>query len=189
MPTLSKTSICNLSLTELGEETVTAVTRTNKAQRLLLDNWDLARVSVLEEGLWDFAMTRAVLAADPEAPAFGYSFRYRLPADCIRVVDIHDGRLACWTVERGWLLTDDPGPLNLIYVRDETDTTLFSGLFGQGLGYRLAEMTAMEITQSLSKQEAAGEKAETAISKARLKTNQQNSPRELDVDVLLRSRF
>lgn len=189
MPTLSKTSICNLALTELGEETVTAVTRADKAQRLLLDNWDLARVSVLEEGLWDFATSRDVLAADPTPPKFGYAYRYRLPADCVRVVVIHDGQLTSWGVEKGWLLTDDPGPLNLIYICDETDTTLFSGLFGMGLGYRLAEMTAMEITQSLSKQEAAGEKAEDAISKARLKTNAQNSPRELDVDVLLRSRF
>lgn len=46
--------------------------------------WTIALPVALATYPWNFATRRCWLNADPERPAFGYSHRFRKPADCVR---------------------------------------------------------------------------------------------------------
>lgn len=115
----------------------------------------------LKEMIPHFALERRVLAPDTIAPAFGYAKRFAYPNDCVRVLgfgDIRD-KTNKYAIEGGWILTDDYDEdadanitLNLRFVKDITDLTLYTPEFIEGLSWFLAYTVNMEITQDMDKQ-------------------------------------
>jgi hypothetical protein len=181
-------------MAELGEEALSGpLTGATKAQRLYIANWDLIRRTALENGEWNFATERVILAADPTAPIFGPANRFALPADYIRLANVDDMDLNAWKIESNpagglWLLSDDDSTLNLKYIADKTDESLYSATFKRACALLAAELLHPSITQSESKRNATAGRAEGMLQAARLKETQDNSPEEWDVDVWLRSR-
>lgn len=187
-------SIFNLAMAALGEEPANgALTGAFKPQRLFIANWDQIRRDVLEDGIWDDATRRVQLAADPTAPLFGPNFRYALPADFLRLADVKDLELNGWTIEGSpaggrWLLSDDDAPVNLVYIADVVDVSLYPAKLARAMGFAAAALLSPSITQSESKTEAMEAKAEKKLGEARLVDTQNDSPTEWDSDVWLRSR-
>lgn len=71
--------------------------------------WPEVRDAVLRAAFWRCLMARTgPLAADAAAPAFGYTYRYALPAGCVQVMELSVD--ADWAIEDGWLLTDETLP-------------------------------------------------------------------------------
>jgi hypothetical protein len=86
------------------------------------------------------------------APEFGFSFKFAIPTDFIRVHTIFDSSgvkmgAATYRVEGGYILTDQ-GTLWLKYVYDLQTTTTFDPLFDLALAANLAAMIAFKITGS-----------------------------------------
>lgn len=163
----SKVAICNRALTKLGARRILDVTDEVKEARELNSMWDLVRDAELRRNLWNFAMRRAALPALITTPAWGFAYEYQLPADLVRVVQVHDVYYVAgltdyrtmmdvpFQVEGRKVLSDLDAPLKIRYVARVDDTQQWDALFVEAFASRLAYEACEAITQSNTKKEAA----------------------------------
>lgn len=148
----SKTAIANLGLRHLKIDPVVNIDppdRDSKAAQAASDWYDQARRETLEAHPWKFASRRKKLVADTATPPFEWAKKYQLPSDFIRLNYIGtDWRnpIEDYDIEDGYILCNEPSPLCISYVRDLSDTTLFSPKFVTALSYKLAAFMAYEMT-------------------------------------------
>lgn len=159
----SKVIMCNLGLSHLGNygSLENIDTPRKPAEIVFAKWWDTARRMALKEIIPHFALDRRVLAPDAIAPAFGYSTRFAYPSDCVRVLGFGEiqAKENNYSVEGGFILTDcfdededENVTLNLRFVKDVDDVTLFTPEFIDAFAWFLAYNTNMEITQDMDKQ-------------------------------------
>ena len=75
-------------------------------------------------------------------PRFGYSYEFRLPEDCIKVLETEPA-LGDWVEEYDVLLTNgEPDQIGILYLSYLTDPTYFSPLLLDTIATRLAYMVA-----------------------------------------------
>lgn len=139
----TKTGLANLTASMLKVDAVTTIEPPVRGSKFakLADRWyDETRREVLAEHTWNFAMKRVNLAADATAPAFGYTTRYLLPADYIRVAFIRDEQFpeTDYKIEQGYILTNSTGSLPLGYIFDQEDITQYTAKFIQCFARKLA---------------------------------------------------
>jgi len=81
-------SVANLALGWLGSPPVIAIDGSDEsaAGQLLFQQFERLRDSVTEDRDWTFATARLQLAADKDAPAFGYTSRFLVPGHVLRVI-------------------------------------------------------------------------------------------------------
>jgi hypothetical protein len=171
----STIEICNLALTKLGAARITSLADDSKQARALSAIFDPTRDAELVAHPWSFAIVRAALPASSTAPAFGWARAYPLPADCLHLVQVgdsfsyydSDAAGPGFDVEGGAVLTDAVSPLLVRYTYRVTNSGLFPPLFVQSLACRLAFELAEELTQNLSKREAAWAERKDAIREAK----------------------
>lgn len=135
----SPVDICNLALAHLGEAPIASMDDDTAAARACLGLYEAARNEVLRSHRWNFAAKRVVAARLADRPAFGWSYAFALPDDCLRICEVNDsvdGESKDWIVEGRSLLSDDD-ECRLIYVAQVSDVTTFDALFVQALALRL----------------------------------------------------
>ena len=154
---MTKTELANQALSCLGEATSIADFDEDSPNAITIRiHYDRVRQSLLRSHPWNFATGRAAITADATAPAFGWGYRYALPADCL-LVRTYNGFEADleeynFVIEGSWILSDSD-TAKITYVTDEEDTTLFDALFIDVLVHRLAAAVALDITHSAQKRE------------------------------------
>ena len=162
-------SICNAALVALGEQPITALSDANKRAALCNARYDAVRRDTLRSFPWNCALTMAALAASPTAPIVKYLYAYPLPVDYLRLIDVPDVPQAdSYDVMNGAVLCDYDAPLNIIYVRDLQDPTLFDAALSRVLGLALALDICDSLTQDVSKEQRVAAKLDQAMSEARL---------------------
>ena len=182
-------SICNGALIALGEQPITALTDNNKRAALCQARYNPVRRDVLRSHPWNCAMTIVALAAGTTAPVSKYLYSYPLPADCLRLINVPDiDNADSYDVMSGSVLCNYDPALNIIYVRDLQDPTLFDAALTKVLELALALDICVSLTQDVAKEQRVSAKLDAAMADARLMASQENSPPELDCDILLRSR-
>lgn len=166
----SQIEICNQALTKIGASRVISIDDDVKQARALKAIYNAKRDAELAAHPWTFAITRAQLPASVTAPAFGWARAFPLPADCLQVVEVGENYVlyvsdtrALFQIEARSILCDEASPLNIRYVRRETNDGLFAPLFAEALACRLAAEIAEELTQSSSKREQAWKEHKEAI--------------------------
>lgn len=184
----SVVEICNLAVTKLGEDPITALTENTKAARLCNLHYPLMRDFVLTAHNWNFAITRAELAVSGDAPAFDYTTKFALPVDCLRVYQTSLPRYQHWKVESGFILCDS-SELKIIYIRRVTDPNQFSPLFVEALASRIASELAQPIADSPSLAGNMFNLYERKLREARTYDAQEGFPEGLDADAWLDSRL
>lgn len=137
---------------------------------------DLAAEPVTGGGLEGATVALTRVTAQP---VWEWSAAYDLPADCLKLwkarVD-RSNRARPWQVEGRQILTDMGAPLLVQYIRQVTDTTLFSPLFDTTLAKRMAQELAMPIAQSESLKADMGKDFEAALKRARTADAQEGTP-------------
>ena len=88
LSTADQLTIWNQALSLLGERPIAALDSDGPASRILELHWATVRDSLLRGHRWNFARKRATLTAGT-APAFGWSYSYALPSDCLRVLELN----------------------------------------------------------------------------------------------------
>ncbi len=87
---------------------------------------------VSREHEWKCLSTRAALTANETAPAFGWTFSYPIPEDCMRVIAVNGiRRLSCesfWKQEGANIYTD-ADTVELEYVAFDADSTHYDDMF------------------------------------------------------------
>lgn len=143
----SQTSICNLTLSRLGQQPITDIDEGTVLADKLKAIWDDSRDYVLSRHTWNFAMKRASLAQLVEVPAWGWSYYYQLPADCIRIWQMNDlDNEDLWEIEAGGKLATDEGSATILYVSRVTEVGYYSPGFVSALAYRMGMELALDIT-------------------------------------------
>jgi len=146
----STVEICNNALIALGAETIMALTENSKAARLCNARFASARDAVLRAHPWNCAMARTSLAQESSSPAFGYSYRYQLPGDCLRVIQAYGADkepIDDWQVEGRSLLCDE-ATVYIKYIKRVTDPNQLDSLCREAISARLAAEIAYALTQS-----------------------------------------
>ncbi len=171
--TSSRIDIYNMTLDLLEEGPVTSLTDGKPATNWLNRNYETARDGELRKHSWNFALTRASLAADAEAPQFGWSRQFTLPADCLAVKPPtaegkQNGALVAYEVEANKILTDAVAPLRLRYIRRVGEEASFDPLFVEVLVSKLAFKMAHWLTGKRSFAERALGIYQDTLSAARL---------------------
>jgi hypothetical protein len=172
----------NQSLQLIGDDAViVTVNDNNKAARLCRTSYDTARRSVLQRHPWKFASDRVIVDVDTsEEPPFEYGSRYVLPGDYIRMITLNDEWFGNWTVEGGYILSNNGGPINLRYVKDITSLELFPPLFVDALVADLAKRIVYPLTQSNERMSMIEDAARLAIRYAKRANAIEQAPQALD---------
>ncbi|TXI93648.1 MAG: hypothetical protein E6Q33_02735 [Neisseriales bacterium] len=146
----SETDILNGALIHIGEQTVLTADDTTNAGRKFIQIYPTARDALLRAHSWNFAITRASLAALADAPDWGYQYQYQLPSDCLKLVQVNDYALninngfynqtttSAYKLEGKKILTNFEAPLKIRYVQRVTDTSMFDDSFVEMLSIKIA---------------------------------------------------
>ena len=121
-------------------------------------------------------------ALTPLSPDFGYAYKYDLPEDCERVLELAEDPDYGWETEGRQVVTDLGPTVPIRYARKITDPDLFDAQLTTVLVARLASEIAEELTQSNSKKEALRKDFEDLISEAKRLDSQEQSGQDFAAD-------
>ena len=138
------TSICNMALRQIGEKRISDISDLTDPARILTDVYEPVRNEVLESHPWNFSIIRVALVVLAGTPAFGYTYQFQLPADCLRVIRMSETDIE-FKIEQDRLLTNESSA-KILYIKLVTDTSLYSATFVATLATRLAAEIAYPIT-------------------------------------------
>jgi len=183
MPANSNVSIANLALQMMGVSTkLESLTQDSPNARAMNACFEPTREALLRKFAWNFAKKRKELPALTAQTTWGNLNRYQLPVDCLRLLRPTDRRVD-WEIEEGRVIvTRDTAPLQIRYIRDETDPAQFDSEFVQVLAAKLASQTCQEITESPGKQEIVDQKLKEALAEARQANAYERAPDEAILD-------
>lgn len=195
----SEVEIANAALQKLGAARIVDLTDNSVAARACNNCYERLRDKELRAHRWNFAISRAQLAASTTSPAFGPAYAYPLPADFLRLAPLDPENIAGsglsipgtivtfgasmdWRIENHLdgraILSNEGAPLNIRYVAIVTDPNLMDALFREALACRMAEEMCEEITQSNVKKADARTDYKAAIQEAKLTNALENVPEQ-----------
>lgn len=163
----SVVDVCNSALQKLGAVGILSLSDNTKNARECSKAFDSNRRAELRKYRWRFAIKRAVLSPLATAPAFDYLYAFPLPSDCLRVIMPYDDPTNDWTVENGSILTNQGNTLNLRYIADITDPTVWDSSFYDMLAIALAVDLCETITNSTSKRQLLEQEYKDALATAK----------------------
>jgi len=140
--------MANAALRLVGARPITAIDdEGDENARIINALYEGIRDNLLESHPWNFATKRsAKLVADAQAPEFKYAYKYPIPADCLRILDI-DPSTAKAVVEGDYILSDSPN-IQIRYIEHITDETKFPPRFKFIYELKLAADICFAITHS-----------------------------------------
>lgn len=151
----SETDIANLALGHLGEARITSLEEDTIAGRACSLHYSAARDQVLRSHRWNFAQRRITLSRLADAPEFGWSYQYELPADCLRVLEVNGSEagdvISDEYIIEGRLILTDADAVRLVYTRRITAVCDFDALFIDALAVKLAVVLSETIRGTTSK--------------------------------------
>ena len=142
----SVVDICNGALNQLGASTILTLTEDSKNARLCNARYTQVRDAVFRSHPWNCLQKRVQLAADSDAPAWGFTKQYTLPADCLRVLTILDYD-ADYKIEGRKILTDN-STMKILYISRIEDPNEYDELLRETLSAALAADIAYAVTSS-----------------------------------------
>ena len=142
----STVDICNGALNQLGATTILSLTEDSKNARLCNSRYTQVRDGLFRTHPWNCLQKRVELAADTTAPAWGFSYAYTLPADCLRLLRILDYD-SNYKVE-GRKILSNTSSMKILYVARITDPNEYDELLRETLSASLAADIAFAITSN-----------------------------------------
>ena len=139
--------IANSALRKVGSPLrLQALASSDPKARILNDAYNDTLEAELRRYVWSFAKTRASIPADAAQSTWGNWNRYPVPGDFLYLIrDDEQGQDLDWDLEGGneagdgtFILSATAAPLNIRYVRKETNVALMDPLFRDAFACRLA---------------------------------------------------
>ena len=143
----SVVQICNSALNQLGASSITALTENSKNARICNERYETIRDAVYRSHPWNWLVKRVQLAQDSDTPAWGFTYQYTLPSDCLRVLQIKDYN-SDYKIEGRKLLIEE-SEVYLIYLAIETDVNQLDILLRETISAALAQDISYAITSNL----------------------------------------
>ena len=142
----STVEICNGALNQLGATTILSLTEDSKNARLCNSRYNQIRDALFRTHPWNCLQKRVEIAVDTTAPAWGFSFAYTLPADCLRLLRILDFD-SNYKVE-GRKILSNTSTMKILYIARITDPNEYDELLRETLSAALGADIAYGVTSS-----------------------------------------
>lgn len=153
-------SICNLALSNLGKDNISALSEATAEARACNQFYEHARDLLLQGYPWRFAGKTASLAEVTNDKPGAWSHAYNRPVDCLKVRAVRpqystvdpcqqtaaEENANPYDIEGGTVYCN-LSPAFLRYTFRLTDPTKYSGLFIEALSWHLAVRLAMPLTR------------------------------------------
>ena len=176
----SVVDMCNSALNLLGASTISALTDDSKNARLCNQRYEPIRDRVFRGHAWNCLHKRIQLAKNSTAPVVEYSNAYALPADCLRVLKIHNGTTDSiassidYKLEGRNIVTDE-GTVFLIYIAKDTDPNNYDTYLQESISHQLAADIAYAVTNNATLAKNYMERADERLREARFIDATENS--------------
>ena len=173
----SPVDICNSALGHLGEYTITSVDPPDESRqaRLCFRFYAESVNDVLQMHEWNCAIKRDSLAQEVDAPAFGYSYQYQLPNDCLHVIEMSE-TIYPYRIEGDKLLTD-AGVVSIKYISSDVNPALFSNLLVGAIALWMAWKMAWPLTNDKQVEILMLNKFQAILSMAKCRDNRESMER------------
>lgn len=163
----SELDVANFALGHLGESIVPNLTDDVKAVNTV-NQWKTnARERILRLANWTCAIKRDTLTVDGTAPEFGFTTRFAVPTDFIRLVNFRNTYDNQYVIEAGYILCYVADDLEIRYVYDLTDWTAMDEDLIYAISLSLAYDMAPALTQSLDRRDEVKQSMLEAIAVAK----------------------
>ena len=176
----SAVDIANSALNLLGASTISAFTDDSKNARLINQRYEPVRNRVFRSHAWNCLHKRVQLAQNSTAPVVEYSNAYALPADCLRVLKIHNGTTDSiasaldYKLEGRNIVTDE-GTIFLIYIALDTDPNNYDTYLQESISHQLAADLAYAVTNNATLADKYMTRADERLREARFIDATENS--------------
>jgi hypothetical protein len=174
---MNKVDIANLALTYLGEAPINSLTQQTNSAKVCNDLIDPAVRFVLSEHNWNRPRRRAKLAKLAGAPEFGFDFKFQLPVDFIKVVDVNQRRYE-WVIEDNTLHANIREDVELTYVAYPSDFSILNSQQVAAIASYLAFLGSIRITGNYADQERMNQLYEKHLGRAKTKDARETGPQE-----------
>lgn len=191
-------NVCRRALLRVGDtDTVNSIeSPQTEGEKYCAEFYDQARRETLRKHVWNFAKRRIEISKEVSGPLFGFSARYKLPTDFVRIVqvgsDIRKTLYYDYAVEGGYLLADgiaqDDGELYLVYIRDEIDLNKWDAAALELLVLYLAEKLAFPLTKKQSLVTAIQEEIRSKAVEAKGVDGQDQPPKRVERSRMVETR-
>jgi len=142
----SVVDICNGALNQLGASTIISLTEDSKNARLCNARYTQVRDSLFRSHPWNCLQKRIQLASDTATPAWGFSYQFTLPADCLRVLRIEDYD-SDYKIE-GRKIVSNISSVKVLYIARIEDPNQYDEILRETLSAALGADIAYAITSS-----------------------------------------
>ena len=173
-------SMVNSSLNLLGASNIASLTEDTKNARLCNQRYESIRDRVFRSHNWNCLIRRIELAQDSTAPIVEFAYAYTLPANCLRVLAIHNGTTDSiktnleYKVEGRKILTGE-STVYLIYIAIDTDPNTYDTYLREAIIHQLAADLCYAITNNSTLATKYLNKADEILREARFIDSTENS--------------
>lgn len=178
----SPTEICNLAIAWVAGQSITSLEDDQSVEAIQCRaNYDASRRSCLEEREWTFAQKRIILNPLVEKPEYGWTYKHRLPSNCLKTNRVVDGRgmKIEHVVEDHHILSNEQ-ILHVRFTFDLDNTNLFSNLFVEALAASIASKICIPLTKNVGLTDKLEARYERYLQKATSTDALQGSRERLD---------
>lgn len=147
---MTDTEIASAALNALATEGITSFEDDSNEARAVQSFYPTVRDLVLGERVWSFAKKQYILDPHADAPLFGWTKKFEVPPEVIRVHRVDDGSGAYtmpWE-KQGNFIFANVDRIYMTAVRREEDTTLYSPSFSLAVALRLAAVLAVPMREN-----------------------------------------
>lgn len=189
-------SICSNALLRLGAAPINSFDEADPSgsnldtTRLAANLWPTVRTAVLRLHAWNCATSRVLLSPDATAPAFGFAYRFLLPSDWLKTIQIgRDERYRfAWRSEGRYILCDESA-LPMVYIFDNRNVESWDTALVQAVELAMAKAMCYPVTKSTSLQDSLAGEFERTVQAARTADGQDDPGETLGDSILIGSRF
>ena len=142
----SVVDICNGALNQLGASTILSLTEDSKNARLCNSRYTQVRDALFRTHPWNCLQTRLELAASSDSPAWGFTYAYTLPANCLRLLRVLDYD-SNYKVE-GRKILSYASTMKILYIARITDPNEYDELLRETLSAALGADIAYAVTSN-----------------------------------------
>jgi hypothetical protein len=138
--------ICNGALNQLGATTILSLNEDSKNARLCNTRFPEVRDAVFRSHPWNCLQKRIEISSSTTVPAWGFSYQYDLPGDCLRLLRILEYD-SDHKVEGRSILSNSE-TMKILYISRVTDPNQYDELLRETLSSALGADIAYAITSN-----------------------------------------
>ena len=142
----STVDICNGALNQLGATTILSLTEDSKNARLCNSRYTQVRDALFRTHPWNCLQTRLEIAASSDSPAWGFTYAYTLPTNCLRLLRVLDYD-SNYKVE-GRKILSNASTMKILYISRITDPNEYDELLRETLSAALGADIAYAVTSN-----------------------------------------